>query len=115
MVAQVNQDQFHCSSPETYEPQTCIVNYYPVGSMMMCHQDISEEVLDQPLVSVSLGCSSIFLMGTESRDDSPYAFLLRSGDVAAFSGPARAAFHSVPRILDDCPDYLTIPYSEMTP
>uniref|UniRef100_A0A0A9ZI75 Alpha-ketoglutarate-dependent dioxygenase alkB n=1 Tax=Lygus hesperus TaxID=30085 RepID=A0A0A9ZI75_LYGHE len=108
LIADVNQDSFHCTHPSSYEPQTCIVNYYPVGSMMMCHQDISEEVLDQPLVSVSLGCSAIFLMGSTSRDDAPFAFLLKSGDVAAFSGPSRAAFHSVPRVLDDCPDYLTV-------
>ncbi|KPI89314.1 hypothetical protein ABL78_1543 [Leptomonas seymouri] len=114
LVAQVKQDGFRCAYPEVYEPQTAIVNYYPVGSMMMCHQDISEETLEQPLLSLSLGCSAIFLMGTQSREDAPHSFLLRSGDVAAFTGPSRTAFHSTPRILDDCPAYLTVPDAQMT-
>jgi alkylated DNA repair protein alkB homolog 1 len=114
LVGQVKQDGFCCAYPEVYEPQTAIVNYYPVGSMMMCHQDISEEALEQPLMSLSLGCSAIFLMGTQSRDDAPYAFLLRSGDMAAFTGPARTAFHSTPRILDDCPLHLTLPDEGLT-
>ncbi|EPY34416.1 alkylated DNA repair protein alkB like protein 1 [Strigomonas culicis] len=128
LVEHVTQDSFSCMGSSgagvgdgataplaaTYEPQTAIVNYYPVGSMMMCHQDVSEETMDRPLVSASLGCSAVFLMGTESRDDAPYAFLLRSGDVAAFAGPSRRAFHAVPRILDDCPDYLTVPDEAIT-
>ncbi|GET87388.1 hypothetical protein, conserved [Leishmania tarentolae] len=114
LVAEVRQDGFCCAYPDVYEPQTAIVNYYPVGSMMMCHQDISEKTLEQPLMSLSLGCSAIFLMGTQSREDAPYAFLLKSGDVAAFTGPSRLAFHSTPRILDDCPVYLTLPEDELT-
>ncbi|ESL06458.1 alkylated DNA repair protein [Trypanosoma rangeli SC58] len=90
----------------TYEPQTAIVNYFSVGSMMMAHQDVSEESMQQPLISISLGCSCVFLMGTASREEAPYAFWLRSGDVAVFSGPARMAFHSIPRIMDDCPTHL---------
>lgn len=97
---------FACSTVDNYEPQTAIVNYFPVGSMMMAHQDISEDIIEQPLVSISLGCSCVFLMGTSFREDPPYAFWLRSGDVAIFSGPSRLAFHSVPRIMDDCPLYL---------
>ena len=92
-----------------YDPQTAIVNYYPLGSMMMAHQDISEVCLEKPLVSVSLGCSCVFLMGTESRDDAPTAFFLRSGDVAVFTGPSRLAYHAVPRILDDLPAHLAPP------
>ncbi|EKF33680.1 alkylated DNA repair protein, putative [Trypanosoma cruzi marinkellei] len=93
-------------SPSTYEPQTAIVNYFSVGSMMMAHQDVSEESMQHPLISISLGCSCVFLMGTSSRDDAPSAFWLRSGDVAIFSGPSRVAFHSIPRIMDDSPPHL---------
>ena len=88
-----------------YQPQTAIVNYFPVGTMMMAHQDVSEVCLNQPLVSISLGCSSIFLMGTESRNDEPFAFILRSGDAVLFDGPSRVAYHAVPRIFDDLPEY----------
>ncbi|SCU65930.1 Alkylated DNA repair protein (alkB homolog), putative [Trypanosoma equiperdum] len=95
-----------CNVSQPYEPQTSIVNYFPVGAMMMAHQDVSEEVLQQPLISISLGCSCVFLMGTESRDDTPCAFWLRSGDVIVVSGASRTAYHGVPRIMDDCPQYL---------
>jgi alkylated DNA repair protein alkB family protein 1 len=91
---------------EGYEAQTSIVNFYPVGSMMCAHQDVGEVCLMRPLVSLSLGCSCVFLMGTERRDDAPHAFFLRSGDVVAFTGPSRIAYHAVPRILDDCPAWL---------
>ncbi|EPY26965.1 alkylated DNA repair protein alkB like protein 1 [Angomonas deanei] len=122
LVEHVKQDSFalfpaapgDAVETQHYEPQTAIVNYYPVGSMMMCHQDISEQVLTRPLMSISLGCSCIFLMGTNSREDTPYAFKLRSGDVVAFAGPSRTAFHSVPRILDDCPPYLTVADEDLT-
>lgn len=100
--------------PNIYEPQSGIVNYFPCGSSMMSHQDSSEEALTQPLISVSLGCSCIFLMGTTSLDDPPFAFLLRSGDLAAFAGPSRLCYHSTTRIFDDCPAYLTIPTEEIT-
>ena len=92
-----------CSS---YEPQTAIVNYFPVGTMMCAHQDLSEPSLHRPLISISLGCSAVFLMGTTSRQDKPHAFILRSGDIVSFAGESRLAFHGVPRILDDCPAYL---------
>jgi alkylated DNA repair protein alkB homolog 1 len=106
-VAAVTQDQFAASG--LYESQTAIVNYFPVGTMMMAHQDISEVCLEKPLMSMSLGCSCVFLMGTENRDDKPFAFFLRSGDLVAFTGPSRLAFHAVPRILDDCPEHLLPP------
>jgi alkylated DNA repair protein alkB family protein 1 len=90
----------------SYEPQTAIVNYFPVGTMMCAHQDLSEPSLHRPLISISLGCSAVFLMGTTSRQDRPHAFILRSGDIVSFAGESRLAFHGVPRILDDCPAYL---------
>ncbi len=89
-----------------YEGQTSIVNYFPGGSQMCAHQDVSEAAMEKPLVSISLGCTSVFLMGTTNRDDKPFAMFLRSGDVVVFSGMTRAAFHAVPRILDDTPEYL---------
>jgi len=72
---------------------------------MCAHQDVSEAAMEKPLVSISLGCSSVFLMGTASREDKPFAMFLRSGDVVVFSGKTRDAFHAVPRILDDCPSH----------
>lgn len=93
----------HDVTTQGYAAQSSIVNYFPVGSMMMAHQDVSEAAMGRPLVSMSFGCSALFLMGTTDRDTKPFSFLLRSGDVVVFAGSARAAFHSVPRIFDDCP------------
>nr|CCC89937.1 unnamed protein product [Trypanosoma congolense IL3000] len=95
-----------CGTSVPYEPQTSIVNYFPVGAMMMAHQDVSEEMLEQPLISMSLGCPCVFLMGTESRHDAPHAFWLRSGDVIVVTGASRTAYHGVPRVVDECPSYL---------
>jgi alkylated DNA repair protein alkB family protein 1 len=89
-----------------YKPEVAFVNYYPVGTSMMAHQDKSEETYDKPLVSMSLGCSCIFLIGTNNRDDKPYAFMLRSGDIICMTGESRLAFHGVPKIYDDCPQEL---------
>ena len=112
-VADVRQDQFEVCG--AYQSQTAIVNYFPVGSMMMAHQDISEVCLEKPLMSLSLGCTAIFLMGTDRREDKPFAFYLRSGDVVAFTGPSRTAYHAVPRILDDCPVHFLQTQLDTTP
>eukprot|EP00760_Papus_ankaliazontas_P029979 PhM_4_TR4558/c0_g1_i1/m.102782/K10765/ALKBH1; alkylated DNA repair protein alkB homolog 1 len=90
----------------SYSPQTAIVNYFPHDTAMMAHQDVSESCLDRPLISVSLGCSAIFLMGTEDRNVAPTPILLRSGDVVFMTGATRVGFHAVPRILQDCPNEL---------
>jgi alkylated DNA repair protein alkB family protein 1 len=89
-----------------YKPEVAFVNYYPVGSYMMAHQDKSELTYDRPLVSISLGCSCIFLIGTEDRNDKPYAFCFHSGDAICMTAESRLAFHGVPKIIDDCPTEL---------
>jgi alkylated DNA repair protein alkB family protein 1 len=92
---------------DNYNPEIAFVNYYPVGTGMFAHQDKSEHTFDRPLVSISLGCSCIFLIGDETRDTKPYAFKLHSGDVVLMTGKSRLAFHSVPKIYDDLPENLS--------
>lgn len=41
----------------------------------------------------SLGCKAIFLLGGKSREDSPLAMFLRSGDAVLMAGEARECFH----------------------
>ncbi|KAI0831750.1 hypothetical protein BC628DRAFT_1349622 [Trametes gibbosa] len=85
----------------TYEPDAGIVNFYQTKDTLMAHVDRSELSATSPLVSVSLGCAAIFLIGGLTRDDPPTAILLRSGDIVIMSGPAcRRAYHGVPRILE---------------
>lgn len=65
------------------EPQAAIVNIYSPGDTLSLHRDVSEKV-DQPLVSISLGCECLFLIAVE--DDAvetcfKHAVVrLRSGD-----------------------------------
>ncbi|EIW60838.1 uncharacterized protein TRAVEDRAFT_36424 [Trametes versicolor FP-101664 SS1] len=86
---------------ETYEPDAGIVNFYQTKDTLMAHVDRSEISATSPLVSISLGCAAVFLIGGLTRDDPPTPILLRSGDVVVMSGPAcRRAYHGVPRILE---------------
>lgn len=43
--------------------------------------------------SYSLGCKAIFLLGGKSREETPVAMLLRSGDIVLMAGQARECFH----------------------
>ena len=66
----------------------------------MCgHLDDAEHCMSEPIVSMSLGCSAIFLLGTRSKTDTPKALLLRSGDVVVMSGESRYCYHGIPAIL----------------
>ncbi|OSC97606.1 hypothetical protein PYCCODRAFT_1398385 [Trametes coccinea BRFM310] len=86
---------------DSYEPDAGIVNFYQTKDTLMAHVDRSELSATSPLVSISLGCAAIFLIGGLTRDEPPTPILLRSGDVVIMSGPAcRRAYHGVPRILE---------------
>ena len=84
------------------DPQAAIVNIYSPGDTLSIHRDISEEC-DCDLISISLGCDCLFLMGSEAGG--PHMTLrLRSGDVVLMTGPSRYAFHAVPKVLaGTCP------------
>lgn len=92
------------------EPQAAIVNLYSPGDTLSLHRDVSEEV-DRGLVSVSLGCDAIFILGLhneESGKTRSAVLRLRSGDVVYMQGESRFAWHGVPSIIPDtCPDYLS--------
>ena len=49
--------------------------------------------------SPSFGQDAIFLLGGPTKATKPTPILLRSGDICVMSGPARLAYHAVPRIL----------------
>ena len=89
-----------------YKPESGIVNYYSTLSTVMgCHLDDAEENLDEPVVSISLGCKCIFLMGGPTKDIEPIAVWARSGDAMILSKEARISYHGVPRIIQDIPSY----------
>ncbi|KMT07459.1 hypothetical protein BVRB_6g150770 [Beta vulgaris subsp. vulgaris] len=86
---------------DEFKPEAAIVNYFASGDTLGGHLDDMELDWTKPIVSMSLGCKAIFLLGGKSRDDEPLAMFLRSGDVVLMAGQARECFHGVPRIFTD--------------
>ena len=77
--------------------------------------DDAENNLDRPIVSISLGCAGIFLLGHENRDEEPTAMVLRSGDAVILGGASRRCYHGVPRVFgcaDDPEDRESFPVPE---
>jgi len=80
---------------EGFDPDVCLVNRYDPGAKLSLHQDKDERDFTQPIVSVSLGLPAVFLFGGLRRKDRPRRFLLDSGDIAVWGGPARLTYHGV--------------------
>lgn len=92
--------------------QAAIVNFYSPGDTLSMHRDVSEEC-DRGLVSISIGCDGIFVIGRngspaeESTPSEVLAVRLRSGDAVYMSGESRFAWHGVPQIIPEtCPEWL---------
>lgn len=78
-----------------FQPDTCLINRYSLGSKMGLHQDRDERDFSQPIVSVSLGLPITFSFGGGSRTDPINRVKLQHGDVVVFGGESRLAFHGV--------------------
>ncbi len=83
-----------------FTPDTCLLNRYLPGTRMGLHQDKDETDFSQPIVSVSLGLSAVFLFGGLKRNDKTSRVLLRHGDVVVWGGPSRLCFHGVSAVKD---------------
>jgi alkylated DNA repair protein (DNA oxidative demethylase) len=79
-------------------PDCCLVNFYEAGAKMGLHQDRDEGDTTAPVIGVSLGDSALFRIGGATRGGKTASLELASGDVIAFGGPARLAFHGIDRI-----------------
>lgn len=85
-------------SAATYTPDTALVNYYSDTAKMGMHQD-REERSPAPVISLSIGDSCKFRFGNTTNRNKPYHDIdLASGDLFVFGGPARLAYHGVPKI-----------------
>lgn len=82
-----------------YKPNTALVNFYREGDTLGGHKDDAELHDTCPIVSLSLGCDGVFLMGGQTKDVKPAAVWLHSGDAVVMSGPARQCYHGVPRVM----------------
>jgi alkylated DNA repair protein (DNA oxidative demethylase) len=81
-----------------FAPDACLLNRYEAGTRLTLHQDKNERDFAQPIVSVSLGLPAIFLFGGLKRNDRPRRYLLESGDVVVWGGPARMAYHGIEKL-----------------
>lgn len=79
-------------------PDCCLINYYRDGAKMGLHQDRDEKDISAAVIGVSLGDTALFRIGGASRGGKTTSISLASGDVIAFGGPARLAYHGIDRI-----------------
>ena len=90
-----------------HPPEACLINFYAASAKMGLHQDRDEADFTAPVVSVSLGDSSLFRVGGPKRGDPTRSFRLNSGDVLVLGGDARLVFHGVDRIYPGTSTLLT--------
>ena len=79
-------------------PECCLVNLYRAGARMGLHQDRDEQDVSAAVIGVSLGDEALFRIGGAARGGRTASVVLASGDVIAFGGTARLAYHGIDRI-----------------
>ena len=78
-----------------FESDACLINRYRPKAAMALHQDKDERDFTQPIVSISLGISVVFLFGGLTRIEKPIVKELHHGDIVVWGGPDRLRFHGV--------------------
>ncbi|KAJ9667408.1 hypothetical protein H2201_002609 [Coniosporium apollinis] len=88
-------------------PEAAILNFYAPGDTLSMHRDVAESC-GKGLVSISLGCDGIFVIGIEEEGKCRTVVVrLRSGDAVYMTGESRFAWHGVPLIVGGtCPAFL---------
>jgi alkylated DNA repair protein (DNA oxidative demethylase) len=83
-------------------PQCCLINLYRGAAKMGPHQDRDENDTSAAVIGVSLGDEALFRIGGKfgdgMRGGKAVSVKLASGDVIAFGGVARLAYHGIDRI-----------------
>ena len=79
-------------------PDCCLVNWYAEGARMGLHQDRDEADFSFPVVSISLGDSALFRIGSVERGGRTESLWLESGDVLVMGGAARLVHHGIDRV-----------------
>jgi alkylated DNA repair protein (DNA oxidative demethylase) len=80
-------------------PDCCLLNLYSKGAKMGLHQDRDEKDVAAPVIGVSLGDEALFRIGTTTRGGPTQSVRLVCGDVIAFGGVARRAWHGIDRVV----------------
>jgi DNA oxidative demethylase len=90
-----------------YRPDVALVNYYDQAARMGMHAD-RDERSPAPVVSLSVGDTCVFRFGSTRDRGKPWVDVrLESGDLFVFGGPARLAYHGVPKTLPGTGDPAT--------
>lgn len=98
---QADQDQ---AAGNEYRPDVALINFYDGAARMGMHVD-REERSPAPVVSISLGAACVFRFGNTASRNRPWTDLtLESGDLFAFGGPSRLAYHGVPKTIQGTGD-----------
>lgn len=84
-----------------YSPEACLINFYDTSARMGLHQDNSEDNLDAPVLSISLGDTCQFRIGQITRGGQTKSIKLNSGDIVVLSGESRLCYHGVDKIYPD--------------
>jgi len=85
-------------------PECCLVNFYAEGAKMGLHQDRDEKDTSAAVIGISLGDEALFRIGGTFKDGrwgrggKTVSITLASGDVVAFGGAARLAYHGIDRV-----------------
>lgn len=80
--------------------QTVLLNWYPrVTGRLGKHQDITEQDQVAPIITISLGDSCKFVIGTETYQDKGQSLILNAGDVFVMGGASRLVYHEVQSII----------------
>ncbi len=82
-----------------FKPESCLINFYQKGEKLGLHQDNSEQNLQPPIISISLGDAGIFLLGGKERTALPKKYILQSGDCLVMAGKSRLYFHGFAGIM----------------
>ena len=80
---------------QDFEPDAALINRYQVGTKMGLHQDKDEKDFTQPIVSLSLGVTGVFLWGGKKRADKPDKYLMQHADMIVFGGDSRLNYHGI--------------------
>lgn len=89
--------------------EACLINFYAPQARMGMHQDKDEIELNAPVISISLGDSCLFRIGTTEKQGKTHSIRLNSGDVIMFGGKSRLAYHGVDRIYPNTSTLLKVP------
>jgi alkylated DNA repair protein (DNA oxidative demethylase) len=79
-------------------PECCLANLYRAGAKMGLHQDRDEKDVSAAVIGISLGDEALFRIGGTAKAGHTRSVTLASGDVIAFGGAARLAYHGIDRI-----------------